>query len=334
MTKLSEMATGEVIGKVSDEAVDIRGGATTSTVPALRVAREDSTTNTAPPVLALRRTSSGTPANGIGAALDFEVETAAGNIEVVASLRAVTTDVTAASEYCDLVMYLMKNGAPVAEVWRAQSYGGAVFPAATTGNKSTLYVGIYGLRQNATNRLDFAYGDNAIATVQLSTGFCVSLNHGYAFSSANPIAATGSVPITAQFLSPSAGVVHVTDGSTGSGKFLSSVLVEANTAGSGAPNQLTAQEAGIFQTNEGCTAENYQTLPSAVQGLRHSFIVQDADGMRITANSGDTIRIGASVSAAAGFVRCATVGAWIELVAVNATEWFARTDNGTWTIDA
>lgn len=112
-------------------------------------------------------------------------------------------------------------------------------------------------------------------------------------------------------------------------------VVEANTAGSGAPNVLAPSEAQKVLTNEGATAENYHTLPTAVAGQSFTFIVQDTDGIRITAAAGDTIRpiAGTAASAAAGFIRCATQGAFITLVAINATEWIAIGSAGTWTID-
>ena len=114
-----------------------------------------------------------------------------------------------------------------------------------------------------------------------------------------------------------------------------SVLVEANTAGSGAPNVLASNELMTVLTNEGATAENYHTLPTAVAGYTFTFVVQDADGMRITAAAGDTIRpiAGTAASATAGFIRCATQGAFITLVAINSTEWVAIGSAGTWTID-
>jgi hypothetical protein len=131
------------------------------------------------------------------------------------------------------------------------------------------------------------------------------------------------------------GVVRVTGGNSAYGAFLSGKLVEANVAGSGAPNVLTDIESGTVLTNEGVTAENYHTLPSAAAGYEFTFIVQDADGIRITANTGDTIRpiAGTAASAAAGFIRCATLGAFIRLQAINSTEWIATGSAGVWTID-
>ena len=110
-------------------------------------------------------------------------------------------------------------------------------------------------------------------------------------------------------------------------------LVEANVAGSGAPNILTVGESRTLLTNEGTTAENYHTLPLAAAGLTFTFYVQDTDGIRITANTADTIRVAAGVSAGAGFVRCATAGAIVRLTAINATEWVAEYQTGVWTVD-
>jgi len=99
--------------------------------------------------------------------------------------------------------------------------------------------------------------------------------------------------------------------------------VEANTAGVGAPNVLLAAEVRKVLTNEGTTAANYHTLPTAVAGLEYSFVVQDADGIRVTAAAGDTIRIAASVSGTAGHIDSTTIGDSVTLVAINDTEWVA-----------
>lgn len=110
--------------------------------------------------------------------------------------------------------------------------------------------------------------------------------------------------------------------------------IEASTAGSGIPNTLVLGENGKVLTNEGATARAYNALPAAVAGLDFRFVVQDSDGMRITAAAGDTIRIAGSVSAAAGYIQNATIGSAIHLIAINATEWIAVSYVGTWTVDS
>lgn len=125
----------------------------------------------------------------------------------------------------------------------------------------------------------------------------------------------------------SAAVAGVSDGLT------FKLPVEANTAGSGAPNVLTAAETTTVLTNEGATAENYHTLPSAAAGMAFTFVVIDTDGIRIVANTDDTVRGSTGESGAAGFIRCATIGASITLLAINATQWVPTSIIGTWTVD-
>lgn len=107
--------------------------------------------------------------------------------------------------------------------------------------------------------------------------------------------------------------------------------VEANTAGVGSPNVLGVGEFEKIFTNEGATAENYHTLPSAAAGYNFVFIVQDADGLRITANTGDTIRVIDKVTAAAGYISSTTIGSTVTLAAINGTEWVALSIKGVWT---
>lgn len=107
--------------------------------------------------------------------------------------------------------------------------------------------------------------------------------------------------------------------------------IEASTAGSGAPNVLLAVESFRVLTNEGSTATNYHTLPTAVAGYVFTFCVQDADGLRVTAAAADTIRVIDKVTAAAGYIESTTIGSTVTLVAINATEWFATSINGVWT---
>jgi hypothetical protein len=128
-------------------------------------------------------------------------------------------------------------------------------------------------------------------------------------------------------------VVLIDDGASGKCALLVARLVEANTAGSGSPNILAVAESRTLLTNEGATAENYHTLPTAAAGYEFIFYCQDTDGIRVVANTGDTIRLGASVSASAGFVRSVAAGSCVTLVAINATEWVATSIVGTWTVD-
>lgn len=105
--------------------------------------------------------------------------------------------------------------------------------------------------------------------------------------------------------------------------------VEAKTA----DYSVLAGDIDKIFTNEGTTAKRTNTLPSAVAGLGpFTFVIQDSDGVRIQANTGDTIRVANTVSASAGYAEATTIGNCITLVAINATEWVAISYVGTWTV--
>ena len=90
-------------------------------------------------------------------------------------------------------------------------------------------------------------------------------------------------------------------------------------------------ESGEVYTNEGDADGATITLPTAASGLTFTCYVQTAQTLTVTAGSGDTIRSGASVTAAAGSITSNVVGSAITLVAINATEWVAVASVGTWT---
>lgn len=105
--------------------------------------------------------------------------------------------------------------------------------------------------------------------------------------------------------------------------------VEHSTAGVGSPNILTEAEVGKLITNKGATAKAYNTLPAARKGLGpFLFVVEDADGLRVTAGTGDTIRCGASVSGAGGYAESTTIGDYLVLYAIDDTQWFGLPYSG------
>lgn len=123
MPEIDALSTGKKVGNILNETLLIGGGATTATTPTVTIPRETATTNTVEPALRSRRTSSGVPAIGIGVSHEFEVETAAANNEIGATIEAVTTDVTNLSEDFDLVFKLMAAGGAATEVARMLSTG-------------------------------------------------------------------------------------------------------------------------------------------------------------------------------------------------------------------
>src|SRR3989338_7155504 len=97
------------------------GIGTTTPDRRLHAELDDATTNAVTQLARLTHTTSGVPAAGLGTGLEFEA--AAANNEVGATIEAVTTDVTAASEDFDLVLKTMTAGAAATEKLRLKSTG-------------------------------------------------------------------------------------------------------------------------------------------------------------------------------------------------------------------
>ena len=117
---------GGLINDNADKLDDILDGTLPITPAAgndIDIVGTNAATNTVTTLLTLNSQSTGTPAAGIGSALAFAAETAAGNTEVGAVIEAVTTDVTSTSEDFDLVIKTMAGGATAAERLRVKSTG-------------------------------------------------------------------------------------------------------------------------------------------------------------------------------------------------------------------
>lgn len=110
------------------------------------------------------------------------------------------------------------------------------------------------------------------------------------------------------------------------------LLTEAKTSDA----TLASTQSGRIQTNEGAAGAVNLTLPTATatSGYLIEAVVQANQYLRFTAATGDTIRDGATVSAAAGYIRSTTVGSTIRLYCINATEWIVLSKTGTWTVDS
>ena len=109
--------------------------------------------------------------------------------------------------------------------------------------------------------------------------------------------------------------------------------VQAHTA----DDVLTIGESGSTHTNTNETALVTLTLPSAsigTIGTWYVFMCDDADGLKIQADSGDYIRIGSSLSISGGYVQTNTIGATVALTCIKQNHWYAEygVDLGNWTV--
>lgn len=100
------------------------------------------------------------------------------------------------------------------------------------------------------------------------------------------------------------------------------------------PETVAVADTGKVITNEGAAGAVTYNLPTAAAGYQYTFIVQSANDMVVTAATGDTIRLAASVTSAAGTATNGTVGGVLTLVSINNTEWIGIASVGTWTLSA
>ena len=129
------------------------------------------------------------------------------------------------------------------------------------------------------------------------------------------------------------GYDSIAGGGTGSQTgFLVDVVAHTEVAAS--PYALVAADNGRTLTNEGVAAEGHFGLLAAAAGNSTTWICEDANGLQINAQGGDTIRIEGGVSIAGGQISTATVGAHITLTAINATEYIATGEEADeWLVD-
>ena len=113
------------------------------------------------------------------------------------------------------------------------------------------------------------------------------------------------------------------------------VTVEIDSDGdTAAPNVLLVAESRKVLVNEDTLGEmNFHTLPLAAAGLTFTAICDHTDGIRLTANTSDTIRVGASITKAAGYIESTVVGSTVTLVCINGVKWIAVSFSGTWVVE-
>lgn len=115
---LANIITNNTNRLTVDTAGLVMIGTTQSPDRQLHVEGEYAATNAVTPQLRLTVLSSGTPAAGIGAGIEYEVETSASNNEIGVTEAAVVTDATGGSEDFDWVVSIMRGGAAASEALR------------------------------------------------------------------------------------------------------------------------------------------------------------------------------------------------------------------------
>ena len=175
----------------------------------------------------------------------------------------------------------------------------------------------------------FAFGDEAASAgiVMLLATSTIAVTGPLAFQSS--FSGTGS-NIDTSLSRNTAGVLSAN--TTSANNALASILKSERVVVDADGGAVSTAQSNTYFSNEGAGSEANFTLPTAAANLTYTFITQDNSGLKVTANTGDTIAIGASVSAAAGNIASTTIGSTVKLVAINATEWVAVSATGTWIV--
>lgn len=87
----------------------------------------------------------------------------------------------------------------------------------------------------------------------------------------------------------------------------------------------------VFGNIAAASKNSYTLTASPGAGVEHDFIVLDVDGVRVTANTGDTIRVLDKVTAPAGYLESVTIGSTLKLLSIDNSTWIATSIHGAWT---
>lgn len=222
------------------------------------------------------------------------------------------------------------TGFSVGDVVRWDASSSALVKAIADSESNSRAIGIIGAKTDDTITVVYQ-GYIEIPGSSLSSGSV------YYLSTANAGEMTTTEPTTVGYVkkpifiatSTSSGIVINVHGTVISA---TQYAISKRTEGESSPYNITASDVGKLFTNEGATAKAYLNLPEATEGYFYSFCIQDDDGMRITAASGDVICLYNLTTNSGGYVESASTKSSLTLVAINSTEWIATSIIGYWTL--
>jgi len=197
----------------------------------------------------------------------------------------------------------------------------------TGGNANDVY-GIY--NANGSSRSGFNFIHVALGGAPTGVGYALKQAGGTLTSHFDNLVSPSGPDGTITYVN------SITDGYLGisHGIYTPEVVELTATGNAATPHTITALETNKVICNEATLGEkNYHNLPAAVAGLTYTFIVRDANGLRVTAAAGDKIRLGATITKAAGYVESIELGASITLVATDTSDWIATSVVGTWAVE-
>lgn len=272
-----------------------------------------------------------------GLVLENTTAATSGNQQISPALRLSgkgwKTNATAASQDVSMVMDVLPvqgTTAPAAQFRLRQSVNGGAFTDVFTIASA---LPTYNFN-NAAGQTRWTITDDRVsngftggATLSRSANSASAPNFSFVGDTDNGMYQSTTNNLDFSTAGTNALNISSTQNATFAGYVSSKVFVSAK---SSTPYTVLTTESNAHFTNEGASAKIVFNLPTAAANLKYTFCVQDADGIDVTANTGDTIRRDTSVTATGGTITSTSIGSCITIVAINATEWFATSIVGTW----
>lgn len=117
----------------------------------------------------------------------------------------------------------------------------------------------------------------------------------------------------------------------GDGGFWGHLWTVANIGGGQTISPAAADLVAL--TSDAISSPKILTLASLEEGMQTLLVCKTTQGIRLTMPAGATVRDGATVGAAGGYIQSTTVGSTATLVAVSTTELWVVAKTGTWTVN-
>lgn len=242
-----------------------------------------------------------------------------GSIQLVSASVALTTAAVTGDASMDFMVdqagaATFKSESPVAisttaAVTLAQKYTN--FMACIISNNATYYF------SNSSS------GSGNVASIVPGTGKVTTLSDGAAAGVAT-LAGNNTFTGNNSFVSVTATTFN--GGASGLTNFVFPALTKT------ANYTLLITDSGTCINNNGASGTVTNTLPASSAGLYYNFVIATAQNVTVKAVGSDTIRLGATVSAAAGIITNSVAGGSIRVFCPVSGQWWTDGQVGTWTV--
>jgi hypothetical protein len=267
------------------------------TVPnLLTIDKDDSTTNTILYPLSVRRTTSGSPAVGIGTGLQFITETSGNNFEAGTIFESVTSSVTPTAENFAFVLKVMTGGAAAAQVLRAVNNLITVGAVNTNTTITTQGTGNLTLNtNNGTNSGTINITSGVSGNISITPNGAGTIELGKTTNVVGDLTVTGGTSFGGVAITNSSvtGVTAITDLDTFNRTIYRTAKYTVQVQCTAGPNNGAFQASEILVIHTGTVAymTDYAVIKSNGNALATFTVDVSGDNirLRITASAGDTV---------------------------------------------